>query len=148
MRRNALALYLHIVWATWDRLPLISSHMERRVHRCIESEARDLGCSVLALDGTADHVHLVVSMPTTLRIADLVQQAKGVSSRFVNEELAPNVPFKWQGSYGAFTVSRQDVDRIVQYVRRQKEHHAANSLWPDWEQTFEDVPTQSTGTKE
>lgn len=139
MRRNKLRLYLHLVWATWDRLPLITPEIERRLYRCIESEAQGQGCKVLALNGIADHVHLVVSFPTTITIADLVKQVKGVSSHFVNEVLAPPMQFKWQGSYGAFTVSRWDVDKVVQYVKRQKEHHGADTLWPEWEEVFEEV---------
>jgi hypothetical protein len=41
MRRNKLALFLHLVWATWDRLPLITPDIERRLYRNIESEARN-----------------------------------------------------------------------------------------------------------
>mgnify|MGYP005854358349 CR=1 FL=1 len=144
MRRNKLRLYLHLVWATWDRLPLITPDIERRLYRCIESQAQEQGCKVLALNGIADHVHLVVTFPTTITIADLVKQVKGVSSHFVNEVLAPPTQFKWQGSYGAFTISRWDVDKIVQYVRGQKEHHAANTLRPEWEEAFEEIePEQS-----
>jgi REP element-mobilizing transposase RayT len=139
VRRNKLRLYLHLVWATWDRLPLITPEVERRLYRSIESEAQNKGCKVLALNGVADHVHLVVSFPPTITIADLVKQVKGVSSHFVNEVLTPRTQFKWQGSYGAFTVSRWDVDKVVQYVKRQKEHHKANDLRLEWEETFEEV---------
>lgn len=144
MRRNKLALYLHLVWATWDRLPLITPEIERRLYRCIESEARDEGCTVLALNGVTNHVHLIVSFPTTITIANLVKQVKGVSSHFVNAVLSPDTRFKWQGSYGAFTVSRWDVDKIVRYVKRQKEHHAANDLQPEWEETFEEFDRPAT----
>ncbi|MDW8101156.1 MAG: transposase [Anaerolineae bacterium] len=71
-----------------------------------------MGCTVLALNGMPDHVHLVVSFPSTIAIADLVKQVKGVSSHFVNETLEPEPQFKWQGSYGAFTVSRWDWKRL------------------------------------
>jgi putative transposase len=120
MRRNKLALYLHLVWTTWDRLPLITPSIERRLHRNIESEARGMGCTVLALNGTSDHIHLVLSFPSTIPLADLVKQVKGVSSHFVNETLRPEAQFKWQGGYGAFTVSRWDLPKIIRYVKRQK----------------------------
>ncbi len=139
MRRNKLALYLHLVWATWDRQPLVTPEIEKSVYRNIESEARGLGCTVLALNGMSDHVHLAVSFPTTITIAGLVKQVKGVSSHFVNDTIKPNFEFKWQGSYGAFTVSRWDVDKIVNYIKRQKEHHAAGELHPEWEQAFEEA---------
>ena len=143
MRRNKLALYLHLVWATWDRLPLITPDIERRLHRNIESETQKQGCTVLALNGTEDHVHLLVSFPTTITIADLVKQVKGVSSHFINETLQPASQFKWQGSYSAFTVSRWDVDKIKQYVKRQKEHHATGELMPEFEETFEEFEIEN-----
>ncbi len=138
MRRNKLALYLHLVWATWDREPLITPEIERRVYRCIAHEALQMGCKVLAINGMPDHVHLVVKIPSTITVANLMKQVKGVSSHFVNEVLQPETHFKWQGYYGAFTVSRWDVDKIVAYVRRQKEHHRASELYPEWEEAFEE----------
>ncbi|MGH2523404.1 MAG: IS200/IS605 family transposase [Anaerolineales bacterium] len=142
MRRNKLALYLHLVWATWDRLPLVTPEIERRLYRNIESEAQQMSCTVLALNGMPDHIHLLVSFPTTLAIADLVKQVKGVSSHFVNETLKPETQFKWQGSYGAFTVSRWDLEKIVGYVKRQKEHHNLGELFPEWEEAFEEAPAR------
>ena len=128
MRRNKLALYMHLVWATWNRLPLITPGIERRLYRNIESEVQEMGCTVLALNGTADHVHLVVSTTATITIADLMKQIKGVSSHFANEMLRPETQFKWQGGYGAFTVSRWDLPRVIGYVKKQKEHHEADDL--------------------
>ena len=139
MRRNKLALYLHLNWATWDRLPLITTDIERRLYRNIESEAQKMGCAVLALNGVADHTHLLVKYPATITIADLVKQVKGVSSHFVNEELKPKDFFKWQGNYGAFTVSRWDLDKIIGYIKKQKEHHGAGDLVVEWEENFEEV---------
>jgi putative transposase len=139
MRRNKLALFLHLVWATWDRLPLITPDIERRLYRNIESEAQKQGCTVLALNGTEDHVHLLVIFPTTITIADVLKHVKGVSSRFINETLRPPAQFKWQGSYGAFTVSRWDVARIKEYIKRQKEHHRSGELVPEFEETFEEI---------
>jgi REP element-mobilizing transposase RayT len=142
MRRNKLELYLHLVWATWDRLPLIDSDLERRLHRMMISMAQAQDCDVLAMNGMPDHVHLVVRLPATISIADLAKQIKGTSSRFVNETAKPEAFFKWQGSYGAFTMSRWDVERIVNYVDQQKEHHHAGELFPEWEECFEeDLPT-------
>jgi putative transposase len=140
MRRNKLSLFLHLVWATWDRLPMITPDVERRLYREIESEALRMQCIILALNGMADHVHVVLVIPSTVTIAELAKQIKGASSHFVNEVLRPEMPFKWQGSYGAFTVSRWDVDKIVAYVKNQKQHHADATLLPEWEETYEEGP--------
>lgn len=86
---HKLSLFIHLVWATWDRLPLVTPEIERRVCRNAESEAIGKGCQVLAINGIPDHVHLVVTIPSTVAIADLVKQVKGVSSHFMNETLKP-----------------------------------------------------------
>lgn len=139
MRRNKLSLFVHLVWATWDRLPMITPDVERHLYRELESEAIKMRCIVLALNGVADHVHVVLIIPATVAIAELTKQLKGASSHFVNEVLHPEMPFKWQGSYGAFTISRWDVDKIVNYVKNQKQHHADATLLPEWEETYEEI---------
>jgi putative transposase len=138
MRHNKLALYLHLVWATWDRLPSISPGMERGLQRLIESRFQDMGCKVLALNTLPEHVHTLVSFPTTITIAEMVKQVKGNSSKFINDTWQPSAPFKWQGSYGAFTVSRWDIDQILNYVRNQKDHHHTGELTLEWEETYEE----------
>ncbi len=139
MKHNSLALYLHLVWSTWDRQPFITPDIERALHRNIESEARSNGCTRLAINGIEDHVHTLLQFPTTITLADLVKQLKGVSSNFVNSTLKPPFHFKWQGSYGAYTVCEHDTQRVIDYIKRQKEHHAAGRLWPALEATFEEI---------
>ncbi len=138
MKRNKMDVFIHYVWATWDRLPLITPMVEKRLHRNIHSEAEKHGCTVLAINGMPDHVHLLVKMPSTISVADLIQQIKGVSSHFANEQLFTDLSkFKWQGFYAAFSVSRWDVERIANYIKRQKEHHYANETIEDYEQIVE-----------
>lgn len=137
MRRNKLKMFLHLIWGTWDRLPLITPDIERRLLRNIESEARKLGCTVLAINSTEDHIHILVKIPATITVANLLKQLKGVSSHFVNETLRPPFKFKWQDNYGAFTVSRWDVDKIKGYIKRQKEHHRSGDLVKGLEASFE-----------
>jgi len=139
MRRDNLAIYVHLVWATWDRLPLITPAIERPLHRVIASEAQKMGCTLLALNSVPDHLHILVRMPSTVTVAELVKQLKGVSSHFVNEVLKPEPPFKWQGFYGAFSVSRWDVERIVGYIQRQKEHHEVGALIVELESASEEI---------
>jgi hypothetical protein len=77
----------------------------------------------------------VVRIPTRLSAAELMKQAKGVSSRFMNELLPDGEGFRWQEGYGVFSVSRSHLKRVIAYVQHQKEHHSAGNLWPEWEET-------------
>jgi REP element-mobilizing transposase RayT len=102
-----------------------------------------LECDVIAFGGVADHVHLLVRFPTTISIADLVKQVKGSSSHLVSRRLRE--PFKWQGRYGAFTVSPSHVPKIRDYVLNQEKHHADGSVHPMLEMIEEEVePDTST----
>jgi putative transposase len=87
-----------------------------------------------ALGGMPDHIHLLVRFPTTLTIADLVKGIKGASSHLQTQHAAPGEFFKWQGGYGAFTVSPDVVPAVRTYIQHQKQHHAAGNLWAEWEQ--------------
>ena len=133
MGNNKIALYLHLVWATWDRTPWISPNIEQRIFRNIVSQAHLFNCKVLIINGMPDHIHLVVKYPTTITVADLVKKAKGVSSRFINQKQFLDVPFKWQIGYGAFTISRWDLHKIINYVKNQKIHHSVGNLKVDLE---------------
>ena len=136
MRAPYTQLYLHAVWSTWDRLPLLTPHIESAVYATIMDKCQKLKCHVLGIGGIPDHVHLLVRLPTTLAVADLLKAIKGSSSHLITHEICPGEFFKWQGAYGAFTITKNFVPKIKSYVERQKEHHASGELWPEWEQTF------------
>jgi putative transposase len=133
MRAPYTELYLHCVWATWDRLPLISSDVEPRLYSAIAAKCRELKCEPVSINGVSDHVHILVRLATTITIADLLKAVKGSSSHLMTHEIVPGEFFRWQGAYGAFTVGKRDVDRIAEYVDRRKARHAEGGLWDDWE---------------
>ena len=128
-------LYLHLVWATWDRLPLVTSALEQRIYGAITAKCRALRCDPLAIGCVEDHVHLLIRLHATVAVATLVKHVKGSSSHLVTHEIAPDEFFKWQGSYGAFTLAKSDVPRIRSYVEHQKSHHADLTVWQAWEET-------------
>lgn len=125
MRKPLIRVLIHLVWATWDRLPLLRPAIRDRVHAAIAEEARRLGCSEVVVGGVADHVHVVVAIPSTISIAILVQQLKGKSSHLVNHELSPGAEFRWQGGYAALSARSADYAQLRQYVLGQEHHHAS-----------------------
>jgi putative transposase len=133
MRSPYTQLYLHCVWATWDRLPLITPQIQAQLYSAINAKSKELKCEPIAIGGDADHIHLLVRFPTTLSVAALVKEVKGASSHLVTHKITPAEFFKWQGAYGAFTVSKDVVERVTAYILNQKVHHAAYDLLEDWE---------------
>jgi putative transposase len=76
-----------------------------------------------------------VRLHPTVAVATLAKDLKGSSSHLVTHEVAPGGFFKWQGSYGAFTLDEAGARRVESYVARQKQHHALGDLRDDWERT-------------
>jgi putative transposase len=140
MRRAKTELYAHLIWATPGRAALAKPALERPLYRCMEDQARQLGCTVLAINGMPDHVHMVLRYPAKVAVSDLVKHIKGVSSHFAKDELHVGLGFHWQERYGAYSLSRSHVEKVVAYVKDQKRRHADNDLWGHWEETEEDVP--------
>ncbi len=146
-RRNYLSLYVHLVWGTWERQPLLCEPTRQHVYRAIGAKCAELGADLVALGGMEDHVHLLVSLPSTLTIANLAGQVKGVSSHLVNHEapLPTGELFKWQGTYGAFTVSQPLVRTVADYILHQREHHTLGTLKDEWEESYKEVqPAEGT----
>ena len=133
MRAPYTQLYLHLIWATWDRLPLLTEDIEAQVYAAIASKCRALKCEPLAINGTDDHVHLLVRLHPTISVARLAQEVKGASSHLVTHVLKPGAFFKWQGAYRAFTIQKSDVPRLKAYIQNQKQHHAAKATRAEWE---------------
>ena len=136
MPNSCVLVYVHYVWATWDRLPMLTAELESQVHAYIAMECRELKCEPLEIGGTQDHVHALVQVHSTVPVAEVARRMKGGSSHLATHALTRD-GFKWQGSYGAFSVSPEHLNRVREYIRRQKEHHASNRLEPDWERCTE-----------
>ncbi len=136
MAHNYTRLFYHFVWATWDRTPLLTGEVEARAYALIRHQCAEQVCKVHALGGVEDHVHLLVSLPTTLNVADFIKSVKGPSSRALNESFGrPTWSFKWQGRYGVITVCPSHVGLIRGYVEGQKQHHSEGGLWASCEKT-------------
>ncbi|GAB4335169.1 MAG: IS200/IS605 family transposase [Leptolyngbyaceae cyanobacterium] len=133
MRDNYTQLYIHCVWATWDRLSIITPDIQSAIYAEIIRQCQQLKSTPIVVGGVADHVHLLAGIPPTLSISELMKAVKGSSSHFVTHVIRPGEFFKWQGSYGAFSVSPDHLDRIANYIRNQPQHHAQDILTPHWE---------------
>lgn len=135
MRHDKIEIYIHLIWTTWDREPLITPTLERDLFPIMCEIAERHGAKMLAVNGVSDHVHLLVKFASTTRLCDLVKDLKGTTSRTVNER---EVLFKWRPTYAAFSVSRWNVRALAKYIGHQKEHHQAGTIIDVFESDGED----------
>ena len=139
--------YAHLVWTTRNREPLIRPEIEAPLYACLIDKAAAIGCYVHAVNGIADHVHLIISIPPRISVSDVVKNLKGNSSHFVNHVLpAGPEPFSWQRGYGYLTLGESQCARAIAYVENQKQHHRANTTNSWLEKVDEDAEQSDAST--
>jgi len=124
-------LFYHFIWATRDREPLLVGEIEKFAYALMRQKCRDNQRVLAAIGGTANDVHLLVTLPRTQCISEFAKSVKGASAHVLNVvHGSPTWGFKWQGGYGVQTVSPAHVSTVRRYIENQKQHHAENTLLP------------------
>jgi REP element-mobilizing transposase RayT len=131
MANSFISLYIHYVFSTKNREPLILPEMQEQIWGFMGGIARKNKMKALAIGGIKDHVHLLISLPATLSVSKGVQMIKGGSSRWINDTF-DNINFSWQEGYGAFSINVSIVEDTVRYIRRQEEHHKYKSFQEEY----------------
>src|SRR5580765_4137235 len=120
--------YHHCVFSTKERRPLITPDLQVRLWPYLGGIAREHKMTAVEIGGVADHVHMLLSLPSSKAIAKGLQLIKGGSSKWVHDTFPEHRLFRWQVKYGSFSVSVSQLDKITEYIRNQAEHHKSVSF--------------------
>lgn len=126
-------IWIHAIWATKERMPLIHSDVEDQIHRFMTDQLREQGCPVRIINGMPDHIHCLFLLNAQKSIAEVVKQIKGSSSHFINQSNLIADKFSWQTGYAAYSVSESAVEKVFQYIKNQKEHHQKKSFQQEYD---------------
>jgi REP element-mobilizing transposase RayT len=132
MANTYTSAHIHYVFSTKNRLPYIVGDLKPRLWAFMGGIARDNGMKALGIGGVADHVHLLVSLPSNLSIAKAIQLIKGGSSSWVHTTFPEAKDFAWQTGYGAFSVSVSRLADTLAYIENQEEHHRTKSFQEEY----------------
>jgi REP-associated tyrosine transposase len=116
-------LLTHVIFSTKDRKPVIAPGIKERLHAYMCGIIREMDGKTLKVNGTADHVHLLLWMPPALSVSETLRVLKANSSRWMNQEFRSKGRFAWQTGYAAFTVSHSNAPSVVKYIADQERHH-------------------------
>ena len=132
MTNSYISLYIHVVFSTKGRHPMILPELKNRLWAYMGGIARENQMKALSIGGTEDHVHVLLSLPATLPVAKAVQLIKGGSSKWVHDTYANFQRFAWQEGYGAFSVNLSLLEETVRYIERQEEHHRRKTFQEEY----------------
>jgi putative transposase len=128
MSQTYTDLNYHLIFGTKDRHPSLLPEFRDELCRYLGGIVKAHDGHSVEINAVADHVHLLVRLPATVALADMMRALKASSSKWLNETKTQNRRFGWQDGYAAFTVSRSQVSRVAAYVRNQAVHHRTTSF--------------------
>lgn len=123
MPHSFSSLLVHAVFSTKDRIRYIDDELRSNLFPYIGGILRGIGATARIVNGTEDHVHMLVGVPADVSVSECMRVVKANSSRWVHERTPRHRGFAWQTGYGAFAVSASNEKAVVDYIRRQEEHH-------------------------
>jgi putative transposase len=126
-------IWVHFVWATKNREPLLTDDIRQKVFQHIRENAKEKEIFLDFIGGYADHIHCLISLGTNQTIEKVMQLIKGESSFWINKNRLCRGRLEWQDEYFAVSVSETLVDSVRKYIANQEEHHRTKSFDEEFE---------------
>ena len=123
MSQSFVQFYTHIVFHTKNNRPLIKPETEFELYAYLGGILRNYKSNPIQIGGTTDHIHILCTLPKTIALADLVEEVKKSSSKWIKSKGPDYQSFYWQDGYGGFSVSNSGIEDLKSYILNQKEHH-------------------------
>jgi len=133
MPQSLAQIYLHVVFSTKERRPFLQQSTSREeAFRLLGGICNNHDCPVLRVGGVADHVHILCRLGRTISISELIRELKRESSPALKMKSPELHDFYWQNGYGAFSVSPENVDTVLNYIVNQEEHHKKETFQEEY----------------
>ena len=110
------------------RESLIEPEFKEELYKYITGIVRNQKQKLIAINGVSDHVHILIGLRPAMALADLEENIKTDSSKFINHNKWVHGRFSWQEGYGAFSYGHSQLDRVIRYIQNQEKHHERQSL--------------------
>ena len=106
--------------------------LRQALHGYVGATMKHLDCIPVEIGGVEEHLHILCLFPRTRSVAEVVKETKRVSTNWLHEQASELRGFHWQSGYGVFSVSQSNVDGVIDYIRRQEEHHRKVSFQDEY----------------
>lgn len=128
MANTYTQIHIHFVFSVKYREGVIGASWKEELYKYISGIIKTNSHKLLAINGMPDHLHILIGMRPTQSVADLMQDVKGSSSKWINEKKFLKSKFEWQEGYGAFSYSKSQVNNVIDYIKNQETHHKTKSF--------------------
>lgn len=132
MPQSLVRNFIHIVFSTKHREPLIHQPIEEELHRYIGGICNNLECTPVKVGGYTDHVHVLCILSKKLPLIKLLEEVKSHSSKWIKTKDNKLKNFYWQDGYGAFSVNPYEIEVVKTYIENQHEHHRTKTFQEEY----------------
>ncbi len=132
-----IKIYVHYIWSTKNRAPLLSDNIRDKVFKHIRENARNKNIFIDFLNGYTNHVHCLISLNDDLSISKIAQLIKGESSYWINKNKLTREKFEWQDEYMAVGVGDDKIKIARDYIANQEEHHKKYTFQQEYDKFIE-----------
>ena len=132
MPQSYSSLWVHIIWATKNREPILVPALKHEVFNVINTIATDHEIYLDCINGVEDHLHLLVRLRTDQSVADVVKTIKGNSWEYFKDD--PEKYITWQDGFAAFSISPNQLKKVRGYIYNQEKHHRDQSFGDELKQ--------------
>src|SRR5438105_2221600 len=123
MAQSLSSILVHRVFSTRNREPFISSEIEPELHAYLATVFQACESPSLLVGGARDHIHTLFVLSRTWALADVVEEVKTSSSKWIKTKGQEFNQFHWQAGYGAFSIGQSQAQQVKNYIANQREHH-------------------------
>ncbi len=132
MGQSLVKNYIHIIFSTKHRVPLIYHPFENELHGYIGGICKELECNPIKIGGYTDHIHILCMLSKKIALMKLLEEVKSHSSRWMKTKDTALKNFYWQNGYGAFSVNPSEIDKVIAYIENQKKHHKKKTFQDEY----------------
>jgi len=132
MGQSLLKIYVHIVFSTKHREPILKGKVEEELHAYLGGICNNLDCQPLKIGGYTDHVHILCMLSKKITVMKLLEELKSHSSKWLKTKGDVYRNFYWQNGYGAFSVNPAETEKVITYIANQHEHHDRKSFQEEY----------------
>ena len=116
-------IHIQAVFTVQNRECIIQDNWKDELFKYITGIIHNNNHKLLVINGMPDHVHILFGLRPSQSISDLMQDIKGSSSKWINDRRFVRGKFSWQEGYGAFSYSKDELPKVIQYIANQPSHH-------------------------
>jgi len=123
MANTYTQIHIQAVFTVQNRDCIISNRWKNDLYKYITGIVQNNNHKLLSIGGMPDHIHILIGLRPSQSLSDLMQDIKGDSSKWINNNRLVKGRFSWQEGYGAFSYSKKELKNVINYINNQEFHH-------------------------